>query len=220
MLVPVSRMKKSEIVWLANHYCQHKHTYLDHYNCYLKENPCKERIGFFDTENSSLNAEFGIMLCYCIKDGKTNKIHERSITKAELVKCLDKEVVASCVADLKKFDRIVTYFGKYYDFPFVRTRAVVHDIPFMNYGELIHDDIYFIIKNKFKMTRNRLENTCRLLVGSTEKTHIDPTRWIKAMQGDSKAIAWILDHCRRDVRDLQRLYDKVITFQRKTDTSI
>ena len=79
-IAPVSRLKKTEIVWLAAHRCRHSHTYLEHYNCYLDENPNKGRTGYFDIETSNLAANYGIMYCYCIKDGNSDKIFERTIT--------------------------------------------------------------------------------------------------------------------------------------------
>ena len=220
MLAPVTRLKKKEIVWLNRHKCKHGHTYLSHYECYLKENPLSEKIGYFDIEASGLQANFGIMLCYCIKVGGKKKILERVITAEELRTCLDKKVVEQCVKDLEGFDRIVTFYGKRFDFPFLRTRAVHMDIPFFNYGELIHEDLYFNIRYKFKLHSNRLENACRVLLGKTDKTHLDPNYWLRALQGDKESLDYILQHCRYDVKDLEKLYGKVYQFTRKTDTSI
>lgn len=220
MLAPVGRLTKKEINFLAKRRCKHGHTYLEHYACYLKENPLGERVGFFDIEASGLQANWSIMLCYCIKDAGKKKIYHRIITKEELSTCLDKKVVEQCVEDLKKFDRIVTFYGKKFDFPFCRTRALVHDIPFMNYGELIHDDLYFNIRYKFKLHSNRLENACRVLLGRTDKTHLDPNSWVKALQGDEQSLKYILDHCKYDVKDLEKLYRKVYTFTRKQNASI
>jgi len=219
-IAPVSKMVKQEIVWLGSHRCKCGHTYLEHYACYLKENPLKERIGFFDTENSSLVADFGIMLCYCIKELGTDKIYHRAITPKELRTCMDKEVARQCVKDLSQFSKIYTFYGTRYDFPFVRTRVVANGLPFFNYGELFHQDLWFLIRGKFKLSSNRLENACRILLGETNKTHINPTIWIKALQGDVKSINWIVDHCKRDVTDLEKLWEKVNQFQRETKTSI
>lgn len=219
-LAPVSRLSKKEIVWLSTHRCRHRHTYLEHYPCYLKENPLKEQIGFFDIESSNLSADFGIMFCYCIKWGNKNKILHRSITKEELATCLDKKVVQQCVKDLSKFDRIVTYYGSKFDFPFVRTRAVALDVPFFNYGELIHTDLYYNVKFKFKLSSSRLENACRILLGHTDKTRINSRVWIQSLQGDPKSLDYILDHCKKDVKDLEKLYWKLESYKPKRNTSI
>ncbi|KKL84703.1 hypothetical protein LCGC14_1962040, partial [marine sediment metagenome] len=66
-IAPIHRLKKKETVWLANHKCKHRHNYIEHYNCYITENPDMERIGFLDIECSNLKADYGIILSYCIK---------------------------------------------------------------------------------------------------------------------------------------------------------
>lgn len=218
MIAPVSRLNKHEIVWLSGHRCKHKHTYLEHYPCYVSENPLKEKIGFFDIEASNLAANFGIMFCYCIKVAGKDEILERVITKKELSTCLDKNVVKQCIEDLGKFDRIVTYYGKRFDMPFVRTRAVATGLGFPGYGEIVHEDMYFNVKFKFRLHSNRLENACRVLLGSTDKTHLDPEYWIKALQGNKKSLDYIADHCRKDVTDLEKLYNKINNFTKKTET--
>lgn len=221
MLAPIGRLKKAEILWLSKHRCKHKHTFLEHYSCYLKEvESSSERLGFFDIEASGLQANFAIMLCYCIKEAGSDKIYQYSVTKKELDTCLDKNVVRRCIEDLSKFDKIITFYGSRFDFPFVRTRALVNNIDFPEYGQLFHNDLYYNIRYKFKLHSNRLENACRVLLGKTEKTHVDPNIWLKALRGSKKELDWILDHCQRDVRDLERLYDKVHIFKGKANTSI
>lgn len=219
-LAPVGRLKKSEINWLAKHKCVHSHSYLEHYSCYIKSNPLQQRIGFVDIETSNLSADYGIMFCYCILDDKTNKILHRIVTKKELEKNLDREVVKQCIKDLSTFDRVVTYYGSKFDLPFIRSRALYWGLDFPGFGQINHDDIYYTVKHKFRLSRSRMENACRTLLGSTEKNHINANYWIRALQGDKQSLDYILDHCRRDVRDLKRLHDKIIGFSRRKDSSI
>ena len=221
MAAPIHRLKKTEIVWLAHHKCNHGHTYLEHYNCYLKENPNAERIGFIDIETSHLQGDFGIMFCYCIKVSGEDKIYSSKISKKDYTSGhFDKRVVEDCIKDMQHFDRLIGYYSTKFDIPFIRTRALVHNIEFPVYSSIIHNDVYYMIRNRFRLHRNRLENACRTLIGSTEKNHIDPEKWIKALQGDAKSIDYIVDHCERDVRDLERLYYKVFDFVRRQDKSI
>ena len=214
------KIKKSELVWMNNHTCVHGHTYISHYNCYLLENPGNGRIGYFDIETSNLKANMGIVYSYCIKDSKSDKIYERCITKKEILsKDIDKPVIKQMIEDLKKFDRIVTYYGTRFDIPFIRTRAMIHDLPFPAYGDMIHTDLYFIVRNKFQLTRNSLAVACAVLLGDSFKTMIDYTYWMRAMQGDEKALGYILEHNRYDVIDTERLYNKVIDFKKYSETS-
>ena len=70
------------------------------------------------------------------------------------------------------------------------------------------------------MSSNRLENACRVLLGKTHKTRIESSYWIRALQGNPRALNYILDHNKKDVIDLERLYLKVINFATRQDTSI
>jgi len=219
---PIARLRKKDIVWLARHYCKHRHTYLVHYNCYLTENPLGRKVGFFDIEASHLKANFGLLLCYCIKPADKGKILHRTVTQAELRdrQCLDREVVKQCIADLQTFDSIVTHYGKRFDIPFLRSRALFHKLDFPAYGEIFHEDTYFMCRSRLCISSNRLETACQHVLGKSNKTRIDPGRWIIALQGDEKALAYILDHCKRDVRDLEGLYNALVGFTAHTESSI
>lgn len=220
MALNFARMKKSEIVWMANHKCRHGHTYLVHPNCYEVDHGMDQRIGFLDLECSNLEADFGIILCYCIADQNSDEIYNKIITKKELATCLDTKVVESCITNMKKFDKIITYYGTGFDLPFLRTRAVSLGVDFPGYGEIVHNDMYYVVRNKFKLSRNRLDNVCQTLFGETEKTRITAEHWIKALQGNSDSLAYILDHCRKDVTELKKLYNKIIGYRRGSDVSI
>jgi uncharacterized protein YprB with RNaseH-like and TPR domain len=222
MITPIWKLRKSELVWLSKHKCKHNHTYLAHYNCYCTEIPNKEeRIGYLDIETSNLNADYGIVLCYCIKVHNRKKIFVRAIKRKELYSgVFDKELLKDCVRDMRKFDRIITFYGARFDIPFLRTRSVALGTDFPHYGEINHTDIYPIIKYKFKLHRNRLMNSCETIVGKTDKTVISPTHWLRCLQGHTQDMKYVVDHCERDVHDLNRLANKVVMFARKTNVSI
>lgn len=217
-------MTKAEIVRLANNYCEHKHTYLDHYNCYIKENPDQKKIGFYDIECSNLDADFGIILSYSIKVLGKNEYYEGCIKKVDIDRAKagdeDKEVVKQLVEDLQKFDLLIGYYSSRFDMPFIRTRALTCGIDFPEYGSIKHIDLYFTIRGKFKLSSNRLENACRVILGKTEKTRVDGKYWRAATRGNVAALKYITTHNRYDVDDLEKLYVKVIGFRRKAENSI
>ena len=221
--LPINRMKKSEIAWLNDNMCRHGHTYLSHYSCFLEEKPdgpLDIHSGYLDIETSNLAANYGIVYCYCIKDEQSDKIYERTITARELKSStLDKEVIRQCIKDLENFDRVVTYYGTKFDIPFLRTRAVHHGLQFPEYGELIHTDVYYMVRNKFRLNSNRLNVACECLLGHTDKTRINSDYWIRAMGGDKEALDYITEHCRYDVLDLEKLHNVVIPFRKRLDTS-
>jgi uncharacterized protein YprB with RNaseH-like and TPR domain len=223
MSAPVNRLKKDEIIWLGSHKCEkHGHNYLEHYNCYLTENPNMKRVGFLDIETSDLKANFGIILCYCIKEAGVDTILHRMVTKKEvyLPDTPDKAVVESCIKDMQKFDLLYTYYGTGFDLPFIRTRAKILNLDFPTFGTIKHKDVYYIIRNKFKLNRNGLETACRELLGSTAKTHFGGDMWRQAVQGESTALAYVLEHCKADVIDLEKLTNVVLDYVGPNTNSI
>ena len=219
---PIASMKKEEIIKLSKGRCSHGHNFLEHYSCYLQEKQKNDtfKVGFFDIEASNLRADFGIVLCYCIKNSWEDKIVERCITKKELSKSLDKEVIKQLIEDFKQYDMIVGFYSTKFDVPFVRTRALVHGLAFPEFGELYHRDAYYMVRNKFCLSSNRLENSCRVLTGKTDKTRIDSDHWLHALQGQKASLDYIVEHCQYDVLDLEKLYNKVTPFTKMVKKSL
>ena len=216
---PVHRLKKDKIIWLASHRCKHGHSYLSHYNCYLKEHPEENKIGYFDIESSSLVADFGFCISWKILD-EGNTMYGRTITKDEVLsgKIPDGKLMKELIETLSGFDVIYTYNGTRFDFPFVRTRAVINNLDFPMFGSIKHKDIYYIIKNKFRLHRKSLEVACEILLGETNKTHWMGDHWIGAVQGKKESLQYIDEHCENDVYDLKRLTELVLDYANMNTT--
>ena len=225
MKAPIRRLKKDEIIYLAEHQCRHRHTYLDHYSCYTKEKHLDKKIGFFDIESGgSLTADFGYMFSYCIKE-LNGKTISNCITSDE-IKTLkfDKRLVTDLCKDLRKFDTLVVYYGKDFrnrhDFPFSRTRAVKWGLDdFPKWKELKIIDVYDIIKNKFKLARSSMLRACSLFdIGA--KTHpINFEVWQGALAGNQKALDYIITHNKEDVVSLEKLWVKVFNYKETITTT-
>lgn len=222
MRAPVHRLKKADIVWLGGHSCKHGHSYLEHYECYLKENPNEGlRIGYLDIETTNLEETFGFVLCYCIKVHNEDKIYERLITRRELKTAdLDKNMLKQLLKDLTNFDKIMTYYGSRFDFPYLRSRCVHLGLEFPEYGELFHKDMYYVVRGKFKFHSNRQDVACREILGDTEKTYLSGQEWRRAPTGHQPSLNYILDHCEHDVRDLNRLTNAIVNFHLPSNRSV
>jgi len=183
-----------------------------------------ERIGFLDIEASNFDANFGIMLTYCIKDSQTGKILWGMIKKKDISKYppdkTDTRVVKKIVRDIKKFDRIVTHYGRRFDIPFIRTRALYDGIKFPDFGLISNDDTWLIARRKLKLNSNRQDTINLTLFGDTHKTHIEFQYWIAGTRGDKESLDHILDHNKRDVIDLERAWKKLYPFVGRYNTSI
>lgn len=216
----VARIPKAELIRMSKWRCKHGETGLSHYRCWLKEHPDAERIGFWDIETTNLKANYGIMLCYAIADANSDKVYTGCITKGQLKTCLDEKIVKDCIRDLRKFDRVIGYYSSRFDGPFLRTRALSLGVDFPEYGELLHNDLYYVVRNKLSLHSNRLEHACKALFGQTEKTKIEPNYWVKALMGDAESLAYIHDHCIHDVLELKKLYNRLHVFQKGASTSL
>lgn len=111
-----------------------------------------------------------------------------------------------------------------FDIPYLRTRAVMHDrdtaLGFPRQGELIHTDTWLIARSKFKFHSNRQNIIAETLFNETIKTRIDHRAWRRALQGNTAAIRESLDHCEKDVVELQENFEAMLPFYKLTRTSI
>jgi uncharacterized protein YprB with RNaseH-like and TPR domain len=199
----VRKLLKKDLVWLGENMCRHKHTYLEHYSCFLTEkpdtSPLVEKIGIFDIETTGLKANYSHMLAWCMKEQGTDVIHEDLITSREARDKNDKRIVKSAVEEIKKYDRIVGYYSTRFDIPYVRTRALRHKMAFPMYRDLYHTDLYYICRQKFALHSNRLASVCEFF-GIEAKNHpMTPDLWERAGAGQPEALKTVLTHCQEDV---------------------
>ena len=143
------QLKKNEILRYSKQTCEHGHSLISHPQCLRKILGKEEKIGFFDIETSNLVATYGYIFSYCIK--KLNgKILKGIITKKDMEKGIfDKNLIKQLIIDMKKFDKLITYYGSRFDIPFIRTRAIKYGLDFPVYKEIKHTDVYYIIRNRF-----------------------------------------------------------------------
>ena len=219
----LERKSAKEIRWLASHKCTHRHTFINHPRCY--NGLWKERIGFLDIETEALNADYGIIFSYCIKDNDSKKIYEDAITKDDIRKWgkvaqEDTRLLRNLVRDMSNFDRLVGHFSSLFDLPFIRTRAVMCKVGYPEYGVYCQSDTWRILKTKFKLSRNSLESGTRNLLGKTRKNHLSLKLKHGCLRGDRKSIEETLVHNRRDVLDTQDLFHITFPFTKFNKSSI
>jgi uncharacterized protein YprB with RNaseH-like and TPR domain len=186
--------------------------------------PEEEKIGFLDIETSNLVADFGIILTWAIKDGRGKTIYEDVITLKDIQTYPpgqeDTRIVKSLIVAMHHFDRLVTYYGTRFDVPYIRTRAMTDGVKFPDYGAILHTDLYYVVRGRFKLSSNRLENANRVLLGKTQKTRVDSKYWRGGVRGDQDSLKYILDHNRKDVLDLEKLFHAVKRFAKHTRRSL
>ena len=178
-------------------------------------------VTFLDIETTDFSADIGVMLSWAIKYPGEDKVYSDVVTKKELFEGkMDRRIVESLIEEIKKADALVTYFGTGFDNTFMRTRALILDIPFPAYGSIYHYDVYFTARSKLKLHSKRLDSVAKALGCKHQKTPVDISVWQKARWGDKTALNYIVDHNKGDVYVLEEVYEKLRPFVQVTRKSI
>lgn len=216
----LSKFTKAELLQMAVKRCKHRHTYLSHPNCYLEETGKSKKVGYLDIESGGLQANFDYMLTWCIKTRDKEEYNSGVITRDDIESYkFDKRILKELIESLKEYDTIVTYYGTKFDVPFIRTRAMMHKLDFLPFGAIQHKDCYYMVKMKMRLHRSSLDSACAAL-GIKGKNHIKGNFWMKAKLGDASALAYVLDHNKKDCQILEKLHKRLENYVKDTSKSI
>lgn len=161
----------------------------------------------WDLETSSLNADYGVILCAGFKTVGESKTRVISISDYEGKSILDKEkkLLKDLSAVLLGAEIWLTWFGTYFDIPFVNSRLLYHRLPTLP-GNYPHIDGWKTARNRLKLRNNRLKTVQEFLGTDTEKDSVLGPIWIKAMNGDQASLKYVINHCFKDVKALEEVY--------------
>jgi uncharacterized protein YprB with RNaseH-like and TPR domain len=179
------------------------------------------RIGFFDIETTNLKANIGNMVSWAMLPLDGDKVTFKAWTRAEAIdwKKMDRRITEELVAELDKYDMIMTYYGTNFDNKFIRTRAMLMDIPFPRRGQVLHHDLYYDVRGNMALYSNRLAVVTQSL-GIEGKTPLPASIWGEARLGYPKAMKWIKEHNVEDVKILKELWPYLKPHVRVTRRSI
>lgn len=167
------------------------------------------RILTWDIEATSLNADFGYMLCFGYRWLGDEKTHVLSVTDyAEFEEDVtnDRRIVEDARAILASANVWVTWYGKRFDVPFIRSRLLNHKLPPL--PESRHYDGWETARKKLRLHSNRLASVSAFL-GVEEKTPLSGPIWVRAAAGHPSSIDYVKAHCRQDVVVLEQVYRRL-----------
>jgi len=165
----------------------------------------------WDLETSSLNADYGIILCAGFKivgKGKPEVISIADYPRYEKDCTDDKQLCKDISERLLKADCWLTHYGTFFDIPFLNTRLLYHGLPPVPPTHA-HIDTWRTSRNRLKLRNNRLVTIQEFFETDTAKDSVKGPIWIKAISGDKKALQYVINHCRKDVLALEEVYNKL-----------
>jgi uncharacterized protein YprB with RNaseH-like and TPR domain len=167
----------------------------------------------FDLETTNLSADFGVILCACIKPAHGRMIVLRGDELCPTWKrgrSNDKQLVEAIANCLKTYDILVAHNGLRFDIPFLRTRLARWGLPPFPAKKLL--DPVQVARRNLRMSGNSLDRIGDLLIAS-KKTPVTGETWLAAaLDGSKRAMDYIVDHCRKDVLMLCELVDHLKSY--------
>lgn len=178
-----------------------------------------EIIGVIDIEASSLKANTGWMISFWIKRSDGVELGS-CIKRSEVLSGkLDKRIMQDLLKALQEIDVLVTYYGTGFDIPFLRARAEILGLDFPSFGTVKHFDLYYLIRNKFALTRKSLGVACEAL-GLGTKGHEPIEVWNKARIGHQASLNKLFKYNKQDTRITYDLFERVKKYRKITRKSI
>jgi len=168
-----------------------------------------------DIETSNLNADFGFVVCVVAKEYGKEKMDIFRIDDYKVWKKArynDKPLVKDVREYLQEYDGLITYNGRNFDLPFLRSQLICYGLEPMK--DMFHVDVFYITKYRLKLHNNKL-NSLICFLNSTrsgkkkieEKTYINSMYYRQAITGDKSGINKLVEHCKKDVKALEQCYE-------------
>ena len=231
-ICPVRKLRKADINWLSRHYCNcdPPQPYFLHYGCFIKEKNGiidEEEVGFIDIEATGLKANFGHIICWCMKPAKGPIIQDCMTWKDILLarrewpkREIDYRVTKSMIAAMNGCDRVVAHYGNGFDIPFGRSRAIANGLNYPEYDDIRQTDSWRIARKVLKIHSNRLDAIGDFFHIEIQKTQLKPHVWNGCSLGVQECLDYVLEHCQNDVLLLEQVYWKLKPYVREVNSSI
>jgi uncharacterized protein YprB with RNaseH-like and TPR domain len=178
---------------------------------------------FFDLETTNLDANYGHILCSSIRDRQTGETLTHDTVSS------DTEILAQIRETLEQYDYVVTFFGTRFDIPYLNTRLLMAGMKPV--GLTRHVDMYYTARHMLRLNSNRMTVVEESLFGKTIKTRLNGQIWIDAAQRfhcecgarnekAEAAMEYIKDHCIKDVKSLQDIFEELVRFRKLGETPV
>ena len=119
----------------------------------------------------------------------------------------DKFIIEQFINVMNEADLLVAHNGDNFDLKWLRTRALIHNIPMLpNYKQF---DTLKVARNKMYFNSNKLDYIAKVL-GFEGKKETTINLWKDVVfKNDREALKNMLDYCDEDVRQLEKVYHEL-----------
>lgn len=165
----------------------------------------------FDTEATSLNGDYGSLLCITGK-----RYGQKPITIRIEQAGKDRHVAKAAKEMLESADAWVSYYGKGYDVLMINARLMRWGLAPLE--KRPHIDLYFTLKSKVKISRRSQGHYLSWLSvedkdgGEQRKMGVSADVWAQVSSNPRKYMPEMVRRCESDVRGLEALYDRTKSF--------
>jgi predicted RNA-binding Zn-ribbon protein involved in translation (DUF1610 family) len=147
------------------------------------------------------------ILCVCWKDLGKAEIKSLSVDPAKPRN--DKSLCRQIRDVLAEADVLVAHNGNDFDVRVLNARLVHHGIKPLPQISLV--DTKLVAKSKFRFTSNRLDYLgAHLGLGRKKKTSFK--LWLDVLNGNQKALDYMVRYCKQDIKLLEKVYLKLRPF--------
>lgn len=164
--------------------------------------------GYLDIETTGLKADKSSIVAIGLLIEPATKpqvmLARNYAEERELLKWLKQEI--------KKCDKIVTWFGSGFDIPFIITRGTLHGITFPELAEICHFDLCLWVQRNLLLSDYSLSGVASTFGVETDKEFYGgdiPVLFKLAKLGDDLAAQETIKHCVADIMTLKQLHDKL-----------
>ena len=204
----ISKLKKQELVFLAQHKCQHRHTYLNHPGCYRKEN---FKILFLDIEISpSLGWVYGKYDQNVLDFEKEWHImcvgYKWQDSEVEVITGKERQIVKRIRNLLDEADIVIAHNADRFDIRKINTRIAYYGLkPPSKYKTV---DTLKKVRKLFGLNSNSLNDVGKYFGLGTKKGSYGDL-WQDCLKGNKKAWKKMVKYNKQDVLLLEKLYKKI-----------
>ena len=141
------------------------------------------------------------IICICWKWEGQKVVHSAHWDWSEEV-WDDKPAIEAFFGAMVTADELVAHNGDKFDWPWIRTRCLVHKIII---PEIKTVDTLAIARRLFNFPSNRMDHIQKYL-GGKGKLPTDFQLWDKCCDGDEKSLRYMVKYCKQDVRELEEMF--------------